>query len=257
MDVLKRSLVEKAGHDCGFEYTVSETSDSLTLGSALHPLHVKISLHQNQYQLFFFNAKLQLLRELKRDFSVTENTVKCDAIDEMAQVFSRAAKLAHALPNQAENDFESALDIALKQLPNGAKNTEVERMVHQRVGQDIYRKAMIEYWGGACAVTGVSMTETLRASHALPWSECDTDAQRLDVFNGFLLTANLDALFDRFLITFDVTGKIQISRAISMRDRQLLDLNEKLRLRWLADEHKPYLELHRRRYQEKLETINN
>ena len=45
------------------------------------------------------------------------------------------------------------------------------------------------------------------ASHAKPWAECANDAERLDVFNGFLLVANLNALFDRFLISFDDTGR--------------------------------------------------
>ncbi|MFN2857939.1 HNH endonuclease, partial [Escherichia coli] len=88
---------------------------------------------------------------------------------------------------------------------------EVERLVRQRVGQDRYRDALLAYWGGACAVTGVTVTETLRASHAKPWAECTDDTERLDAFNGFLLVANLDALFDRFLISFDGTGRLLIS----------------------------------------------
>ena len=54
---------------------------------------------------------------------------------------------------------------------------------------------MLDYWGSACAVTGLTLTPALRASHAKPWADCTTDAERLDVFNGFLLSANLDALF--------------------------------------------------------------
>lgn len=244
-------MIEKAGHDCGFEYTVSEDSESLTLGSARHPLHVNISLNQNSYQLLFINAKHQLLTELRRDFSITESAISCHAIDEIAHVFSRAADLAHALPNQAENDFETALNAELKRLPSGTRNTEVERIVRQRVGQDIYRKAMLEYWGNACAVTGVSVTDTLRASHAMPWSECEADAQRLDVFNGFLLTANLDALFDRFLVTFDLSGRILISPAISEQEKTLLGIHDNLTLRWLAEDHKPYLEYHHIQYKNK------
>ena len=55
-------------------------------------------------------------------------------------------------------------------------------MVRQRVGQNKFRDAMLDYWGGACAVTGVAIPEVLRASHAKPWAECGTDAERLDVF---------------------------------------------------------------------------
>lgn len=247
MDALKRTLVEKAGHDFGFEYTVSETPESLTLGSARHPLQVEIALTNGNYRLLFSNAKQQLLNELKRDFPVLNREILIESVHSMAVFFKRAAALARSLPNQAEDDFESVLKAELNELPDNIKNTEVERMVRQRVGQDIYRKAMLEYWGEACAVTGVSIPSILRASHALPWAKCETDAQRLDVFNGFLLTANLDALFDRFLISFNKYGNIIISEKISEKDKALLGLTSALKLHWVAEEHEKYLRIHRTR----------
>ncbi|WP_288413868.1 HNH endonuclease [uncultured Acinetobacter sp.] len=245
MDALKRTLIEKAGHDFGFEYTVSETPESLTLGSARHPLQVEIALANGNYLLLFSNAKQQLLNELKRDFPVLNREIVTESLQSIAVVFKRAAALAHSLPNQTEDDFESVLKAELNKLPSNIKNTEVERIVRQRVGQDIYRKAMLEYWGEACAVTGVSIPSILRASHALPWAKCETDAQRLDVFNGFLLTANLDALFDRFLISFNKYGDIIISEKISEKDKVLLGLTSALKLRWVAEEHEKYLRIHR------------
>ncbi len=247
MDALKRTLVEKAGHDFGFEYTVSETPEFLILGSARHQLQVEIALTNGNYRLLFSNAKQQLLNELKRDFPVLNREILIESVNSMAVVFKRAAALAHSLPNQAEDDFESVLKAELNKLPDNIKNTEVERMVRQRVGQDIYRRAMLEYWGEACAVTGVSIPSILRASHALPWAKCETDAQRLDVFNGFLLTANLDALFDRFLISFNKYGNIIISEKISEKDKALLGLTSALKLRWVAEEHEKYLRIHRAR----------
>lgn len=245
MDALKRTLIEKAGHDFGFEYTVAETSTALTLGSARHPLRAEVRLYQNGYLVQFGNAKPLLISELRRDFAIADQRINCPSIDQLSIVFRRAAALAHSLPNQAENDFESALETELKKLPEEIKNTEVERMVRQRVGQDTYRKAMLDYWGGACAVTGVAIPEILRASHALPWAECESDAQRLDVFNGFLLAPNLDALFDRFLISFDKEGVVITSDLISLQDRESLGLNANLQLRWLTDEHERYMQLHR------------
>ena len=50
-------------------------------------------------------------------------------------------------------------------LPNAdSLSTEVQRLVRQRVGQDRYRQAMLDYWGGACAVTGLTLAPALRAS---------------------------------------------------------------------------------------------
>ncbi len=249
MNPLQRTLIEKSGHDFGFEYTVAETPTALTLGSARHPLHAEVTLYQSGYKVQFVNAKPLLISELQRDFSITDQNITCSTLDQLSVVFRRAAALAHSLPNQAENDFESALEAELKKLPEEIKNTEVERIVRQRVGQDTYRKAMLDYWGGACAVTGVAIPEILRASHALPWAECASDAQRLDVFNGFLLTANLDALFDRFLISFDRKGLVIISDYISLQDRDYLGLHAGLQLRWLTERHEQYLVEHRVRLQ--------
>jgi putative restriction endonuclease len=247
MDALKRSLIEKTGHDFGFEYTVSESIDSLTIGSARHRIHAEITEADAAYQVRLTNAKPLLITELQRDFKISDNTIIGSTIQDLATIFNRVAALAHALPNQVENDFESELVAALKKLPDEIKNTEIERLVRQRVGQDTYRKALLKYWGGACAVTGVAIPEILRASHALPWAECETDGQRLDVFNGFLLTANLDALFDRFLISFDEAGCIMVSDSISEEDQDYLGLSFRLRLRWLTDQHEAYLALHRAR----------
>jgi putative restriction endonuclease len=106
---------------------------------------------------------------------------------------------------------------------------------------------MLDYWGGACAVTGVAIQEVLRASHAKPWAECASDAERLDVFNGFLLSANLDALFDRFLISFDEQGVLFIAPALAGLDLAPLGITFGMKLRWLDSLHQPYLTLHRAR----------
>jgi predicted restriction endonuclease len=120
-------------------------------------------------------------------------------------------------------------------------------MVRQRGGQQIFRQAMLEYWGNACAVTGIALPEVLRASHAKPWSECLSDAERLEVFNGFLLSANLDALFDQFLITFSNEGNLLISSLLSEIVQKQLGLNAQMRMRWLPPKHYPYLQYYQNR----------
>ena len=80
----------------------------------------------------------------------------------------RAANLSQALPKQAVRDYLAAVAQAVQELPAESRGTEVERLVRQRVGQERYRDALLAYWGGACAVTGVTVTEALRASHAKP-----------------------------------------------------------------------------------------
>jgi len=169
---------------------------------------------------------------------------------ELARWLRRASALAQSLPNQAAVDFDTQVQQALAALPaTDTQSTEVQRLVHQRVGQDRYRQAMLAYWGGTCAVTGLTLAPALRASHAKPWADCTTDAERLDVFNGFLLSANLDALFDKFLISFSDAGDLLVSPQLTLADRQLLGLDAALKLRWVAAAHGPYLAFHRHRFE--------
>ena len=149
------------------------------------------------------------------------------------------------MPRQAVEDYSTWVATALRELPPTLLGTEVERLVRQRVGQQTFRQAQLDYWGGACAVTGIAVPDVLRASHAKPWADCLSDAERLDVFNGFLLSANLDALFDRFLISFDADGLMLVANALHDREKQRLGIDRPARLHWLAEQHQPYLAYHR------------
>ena len=98
---------------------------------------------------------------------------------------------------------------------------------------------------GSCAVTGIAIPELLRASHAKPWAKCDTDHERLNVFNGFLLCAHLDALFDQGLMTFDDQGTPIYSTKLDTETRFKLSLGPDLKLRWITAQHTPFLSWHR------------
>lgn len=253
MNPLQRAVLEKVGHEYGFEHVLPDERDIVCLGSARHRAQVCITQQSDLFEVEFSSIVAgQLSAELARSFpriQRKDNAFIADSLDELAQLLRRAAALAQALPSQVVDDFEAQVKKELEQFPSAlTQGTEVERLVRQRVGQQAFRQAMMEYWGGACAVTGVALSEVLRASHAKPWAECTSDAERLDVFNGFLLNANLDALFDRFLITFNEAGQIIVSPSIAVSTQELLGIDKSLRLRWLAQEHASYLQYHRARY---------
>ena len=252
MTPLKRALIEKAGHDHGFEHVLPAASGVVNLGSARHPAAVAVSLQPQGYAVAVVQGPATLPPELERSFASwpRDGAAFLAATDaDLAQWLRRASALAQSLPNQAAVDFDTQVQQALAALPaTDTQSTEVQRLVRQRVGQDRYRQAMLSYWGGACAVTGLTLQLALRASHAKPWADCTTDAERLDVFNGFLLSANLDALFDKFLISFADDGAMLVSPQLSVADRQLLGLDASLRLRWLAPGHATYLAFHRERF---------
>lgn len=250
MNPLQRALIEKTGTDNGFEHTFAVESGSITLASARYPTRAMIGFNNGEYQVHFQSISSNLLPELQRSFPQSsrvsgEFTLATEAA--LAALLHRAASLSRALPSQAANDYQQAVAIELATLPANIAGTEVERLVRQRVGQDKFRDAMLDYWGGECAVTGIAIPEVLRASHAKPWAECVSDAERLDVFNGFLLSANLDALFDQFLISFDEQGVLVIASALAWQDLQLLGILPGMKLRWINASHQPYLALHRTR----------
>jgi hypothetical protein len=254
MNLLQRALIEKAGHDNGFEHVLPGASEGwVTLGSARHPVEVMVQAVTGGFAAKLSRCQPSLPGELKRSFPEAvqgDDPVGAAFVlpseTALARWLRRAAALAQALPDQAMTAFDAQVQATLAELePAAAKNTEVQRLVRQRVGQQAFRHAMLDYWGGACAVTGVAVPQALRASHAMAWALCATDVERLDVYNGFLLSANLDALFDAYLVTFLPGGALVVSPAVPSAARVQLGISPDLRLRWLDERHTPYLAFHR------------
>src|SRR6476620_998169 len=96
-------------------------------------------------------------------------------------------------------------------------------------------------------MTGITEPGLLRASHIVPWSECD-DAQRLDVHNGLLLSALWDAAFDQGLVSFADDGSPLASPRLSEAARKTLGLDAALPLRGLLEVHRSHLGVHRARH---------
>lgn len=119
--------------------------------------------------------------------------------------------------------------------------TQVLTRVNARRGQGAFRESLMQVWGEACSVTGLACREVLRASHVKPWRSADAK-QRLDRHNGLLLSANLDALFDKGLITFGSSGEMQISKRLDDVHREALGLPRPLR--FVPTELVAYLEYH-------------
>ncbi len=91
------------------------------------------------------------------------------------------------------------------------------------------------------------MRELLRASHIKPWADCATDAERLDVFNGLLLEARVDAVFDQGFVTVDDEGRLVVAAELGAEARQMLGLDVERRVRRLEAQHRVYLAWHRAR----------
>jgi putative restriction endonuclease len=185
--------------------------------------------------------------EAAREFTVWEGERPAGTVQAFAAIGSTALhaligrlyRLALSLPPEPLLEFETRVAA----LP---RRTEAERLVVQRIGQDVFRKSLLEYWGGRCPITGLEQPELLRASHVKPWTDCATDAERLDVFNGLLLGAHIDAAFDAALISFADDGTLITSSRLTPRSREVLGLKEGMRLDRLTPHHANYLAWHRR-----------
>lgn len=136
-------------------------------------------------------------------------------LGELYPVLARVYALAVSLPDTPLQTFLAKT----KDMPS---TTEAERLVVQRVGQDVFRDGLMKYWNGTCPLTGIAEPALLRASHIKPWKDCDTDAERLDVYNGLLLSALWDAAFDRGLVTFEDDGVPRFSPRLSEQARAAL-----------------------------------
>ncbi|NDD54763.1 HNH endonuclease [bacterium] len=248
MNPLDRASVERAGYATGWENVRESTSENVFLFSARHKAEVvirKLDDPKGAFLVCFHSGPSPV--ELNRSFAQrADGAYEVSGELELRNILWRAAQLSMSLPTQAADVYATKVaDIEIA----GFSGTEALRIVKQRIGQDLYREALMNYWGGACAVTGLAISELLRASHAKPWAKCDSDAERLDVFNGFLLAANLDALFDSGLISFDDQGSIMYSKKLQKRDLILfgMDQSKENKLRWLSSKHLMYLAWHRER----------
>ncbi|RQO73965.1 hypothetical protein DBR43_00730 [Pedobacter sp. KBW06] len=125
-----------------------------------------------------------------------------------------------------------------------AQKTTKEALVKIRVGQAKFRDDLIKRWFGKCAITNFSGVDLLVASHIKPWAICEDDRERLDPDNGLLLSPSYNALFDRFLISFDETGKIVKSERIEWDDLKLLDVQKESKIVGLTPGNKKYLKYH-------------
>ncbi len=92
---------------------------------------------------------------------------------------------------------------------------ESERLIirQARDGQGKYREQLLEQCH-FCPFTMISDERLLIASHIKPWA-ASTDAEKIDPFNGYMLSPLFDKLFDRGFITFTEKRHVILSEFIS------------------------------------------
>lgn len=244
---LARTRVSKAAEDAGFDREMAEEGRWMVFRSTAFPARLGIALHDSEiYSVGLSEGAIGL--RLEDEFGIessAEHAPWAVCFEEVAgykqlyELIQRIASISRALGQEGLREFAK-----LEAHPPSA--TEAVREVVQRVGQDIFRRTLIQYWAGRCAVTGLDMVELLRASHIKPWAKCQTDEERLDVFNGLLLAPHLDALFDKGLVTFSDEGVMVRSQQLSEAQMETLGLSvDAFRPLALSEAHRQYMAWHR------------
>lgn len=245
----ERIRLDKAAVDEGFGLKRPDDGDWLVYAGLGTPAIVRMTCREGKYIVAVNHAGVavdlaqrwpQWNKALPDEYLAGFAAFTVDDTEPLHQLLGEVRRLARALPNEPLRIFEWET----KSLP---RSTEAERLVIQRVGQNIFREALLTYWGGRCAVTGVGDSRLLRASHIKPWADCATDAERLDAYNGLLLAANVDAAFDAGLISFSDDGSIRYSPEFLEADQDALGLNRAMKLRRISPGHLPNLLWHRER----------
>jgi putative restriction endonuclease len=239
------SRIEKAATDNGFDQILKPEGDWLAFASTQCPLRVWLGASGDAGLVAAFSQQ-NVAGALGEYGPPTAAPTPRGAaggrtvpdVPALHRLLRRAIQLSKALPNELLHTFE-------KQVAALPKTTEAERLVVQRVGQNLFRDGLMDLWEGRCVVTGLAVPALLRASHIKPWADCETDAERLDVYNGILLAPHLDVAFDHGFITVADDGAIVVSGTLDAEARSILGLKQPLRVRGLVDGHRAYLPWHR------------
>lgn len=217
-----RTRLEKAANDNGFDLVLPSGGDWLGFASSHAPLRVWVTALGDALFLAAVSQPnvLRALGEHGAPFSspLPSGASGARGVTDYAtlhRLLRRAFLLSRTLPDELWKVFAEKS----AGLP---RTTEAERLVVQRVGQDVFRDGLLDYWDRRCAMSGLAVPELLRASHIKPWAACERDEERLDVFNGFLLAAHLDAAFDQGFITLGDDGAVLVSPALDAGARGYL-----------------------------------
>jgi hypothetical protein len=167
------TLLEKVAVDNGFDRELPRDGNWLAYASTQAPLRLWLSTFSDAVFIAAF-SQANVARALAEHGSVVLSPLPTGAvagrsvvdIPSLHRLVRRAFQLSRTLPDELLHAFAEKTAA----MP---RTTETERLVVQRVGQDIFRAGLLDYWDGRCAVTGLAVPELLRASHIKPWSKCE------------------------------------------------------------------------------------
>ena len=133
-----------------------------------------------------------------------------------------------------------------KEIPKENKKQEVKKreISKAREGQGKYREQLLEQCR-FCPITMISDERLLIASHIKPWA-VSSDKEKIDPYNGYMLSPLYDKLFDRGFITFTENRHIILSDFLSAYTWKQIGLKNNVFVKALPmdDKRREYLKFH-------------
>lgn len=253
LNAITHTLLEQTAIDNGFDLPLPSQADWIGFQSTQVSLQIWLTVTADIPPAYLIAWSLpQVARALISEFGIpapippeslpkgARAAHKAAHLNDLNLLIRRAFQLAQVLPNPHLEAFQTKT----QKLP---QTTEAERWTVQRIGQDLFRGALMDHWQFRCALTGLDVPELLRASHIKPWADCASDEERLDVCNGFLFAPHIDALFDRGYLTVEDDGRVILWDGLSQTARERLGLGGELRIEGITSGHQKYLPWHRER----------
>ncbi len=168
--------LEKAAVDNGFDLDRGREGDWLVFDSSQTDLRVWLTAPGESPFLAAF-SRADVLAALARLGEESASPLPEDAagarsagdIPALHRLVRRSFQLSRALP-------DGPLKVFRRRIADLPTSTEAERLVVRRVGQDVFRDGLLDYWEARCAITGLAVPALLRASHIKPWAHCAEDA---------------------------------------------------------------------------------
>ncbi len=113
-----------------------------------------------------------------------------------------------------------------------------------RIGQGKYREELLRQCP-FCPITMVSDDRLLIASHIKPWAKSN-EIEKIDPYNGFMLTPTFDYLFDKGFMSFTNDKKTILSPFLSKMTYSKIGISDNKNFPFLPVEgREEYLEYHR------------
>ncbi len=153
---------------------------------------------------------------------------------ELGKKFKRIDKSVYALIDYNEKNLIAQSENCLI--------TEKEILTVVRTQQAKFRDSLLKQLK-FCPITMIKDKRLLVASHIKPWC-LSNDIEKLDVYNGFILTPLYDKLFDSGLITFTSKKMMYISPTLSKDTIQKFNLKNEYYSNLPIEGREKYLEFH-------------